>query len=677
MIEEDPLTQSVGFGVIAGAEFLAGIGCVGRAHVDSSPVPSHHCFMTIITAEKISRHYKQEPVFAELSFQIEQGERIGLVGPNGAGKSTLMRVLSGEDPPDTGTISRRSEAQVAKLDQFARFDENQTLIAEARSAMKHLEDWYAAMIEAGEQMASAADEVQRQRWSARYDHFQELLRLHGGYDFDHRIEEVLFGLRFSPADFERPLRTFSGGQQSRVMLAKLLLQSPDLMLLDEPTNHLDIDTTEWLEDFLSRQSTSMVIVSHDRYFLDKTVNKVFELHGGRLSVYPGNYHQYVRLREERQKVTAREAQKQQEAIAHHEDFVRRNKSGQLAKQAKSREKMIARLQQEQVETIGDISGPAMTFGKATRTGDIAVTTKDLAKAFDRTLFEDVSFEIPRGLKVGIIGPNGAGKTTLLRILLGDEPPTSGWAKLGHNVQVGYLEQDLTTLNPKSTPLDVVRPSWQAGEKAETFRALLARFGIGADLAEQKLETLSGGERTRVALARICAHQVNLLVLDEPTNHLDLWARESLENALHDYDGTVLVVSHDRYFLNEVVDQLLIVENGQVKQHLGNYESYQEKKQAQRQEAKPAAKAAAAPAAAKPAATEKRKRKFPFRKTAEIESDISQHEERITELEASLTKPEVYKDGRRVKEISDEIATLRTELEQLLEHWEEAMELNPS
>jgi ATP-binding cassette subfamily F protein 3 len=634
--------------------------------------------MIVCRAEKLSRHYTAEPVFTDLDFQINSGDRIGLVGPNGAGKTTLIRLLSGQDAPDGGALHFHPDAQVALLAQFADFSPEQTLLAEVKSAMSHLEEWHAKMIAAGEAMAATTAADERKNWAHQYDHYQELLRQHGGFEFGHRIEEVLSGLGFREEDFDRPLRTFSGGQRNRVLLGKLLLRSPDLMLLDEPTNHLDIETTEWLEDYLSRQEVAMIIVSHDRYFLDKTVTKVMELHAGRLTLYPGSYEAYIRQREERAIVADRVATKQREAISHYEDFVTKNKYGQLAKQAKSREKMIARLEENLVESVAEIRGPTMTFGAATRTGDIVVSAKGLGKSFGtQTLFTDLSLEVQRGERLGIIGPNGSGKTTLLRILLGEEMPSAGQAKLGHNVKVGYLDQDLATLDPESTPLDAVRPVWRIGEKAEPFRAILARFGIGADLAEKRIATLSGGERTRVALARIFAHEVNVLVLDEPTNHLDLWARESLEKALRAYEGTVLVVSHDRYFLNQVVGRLLALESPKVRLIAGNYERYQELRKQERDARTDSARDEKRNSKAEEKApTNRRKRKFPFRKTQQIEADIATHEATIAGLEAKLTMPDVYKDGRKVREISEELDRLRTALELLLEHWEEAMELNP-
>ena len=628
--------------------------------------------MIVCRLDRVSRHYATETIFDDLSCQVELGDRVGLVGPNGAGKTTMLRLFAGEDNPDTGRVILHPNCRVAYLRQFRDLPQGRTLAEEARQAMKHLEDWYHEMVAAGEAMGSAATPEERKRASHLYDEKQELLRQHGGYDFDHRIEDVLFGLGFTKDQFDRDVATLSGGQQSRVLLAQLLLQSPDLMLLDEPTNHLDIATTQWLEEYLSRQQIGMIIVSHDRMFLDKTINKVFELQGGQLSIYPGNYSQYSELRAERQKVADRQADKQQGEISRLEEFVRKNKAGQLSKQAKSREKAIERLASNDVQRIRDLDAPPIFFGEAPRSGDIVVQTKDLAKGYSETLFEQVNIEIERGQRVGIIGPNGAGKTTLLKILLGEEPATSGHAKLGHNVQVGYLRQEIDDLDPSETCLEAVRPSWKPTEPEQTFRGLLARFGIGADLCENRIRQLSGGQRTRVALAKLCSHEVNLLVLDEPTNHLDLWAVQALEEAIVAYDGTVIVVSHDRSFLNGVCERLYVVENKRVRFIPGNYARYVEIKEAE--EAAAAAKVAEV-AKPKSVAAPKRKRKFPFRKAAEIEADIAKYEQEIADLDKSLQDPAVYTDGRRLTAVTQQQTDLKLQLEQLLAHWEEAMELN--
>lgn len=629
--------------------------------------------MIVCRLEAVSRHYATETIFTDVSCQIGLGDRIGLVGPNGAGKTTLLRVLAGEDPPDTGKVHWMGEASIAYLRQHRDVTPGNTLLQEVRSGMAHLERWYEEMVQAGHQMAEVSDPDEHRRAAKVYDDRQELLHRHGGFDFEHRVEEVLFGLGFREDQFEQDIATMSGGQQSRALLARMLLNSPDLLLMDEPTNHLDIAGTEWLEAYLVRQQMAMVIVSHDRMFLDKTVTKIFEILGGRLSEYPGNYSTYAALRGERQMVLERERTKQSEEIARLEEFVRRNKAGQLSKQAKSREKQIERLKEATIDRIADVHGPAMTFTTGPRTGDIVLSARGLSKSFEEPLFSDVDIEIERGWRIGVIGPNGAGKTTLVRILLGEEPPTSGTARLGHNVRVGFLRQEVDDIDPNETCLEAVRPPSRGHEKAEVFRALLARFGLGEDLADNRVRSLSGGQRSRLALARISARDVNLLVLDEPTNHLDLWACRSLEEALESFDGTVLVVSHDRSFLNAVCQRLLILEYRKVRMITGNYDRYVEiRDAAKRRDAAPAKKESTPPPAA---AAVKRKRKFPFRRSDEIEADISRLEARLAELADSVQSPDVYSDARKLDEATREMDLTRMELDQLLEHWAEAVEMN--
>jgi ATP-binding cassette subfamily F protein 3 len=451
------------------------------------------------------------------------------------------------------------------------------------------------------------------------------------------------------------------------------------MLLDEPSNHLDIDTTRWLEDYLVRQPEAMLIVSHDRYFLDRVVTKIFELHGGRVASYPGNYRAYVRLRQERYEQQLKAWESQREYIEKQEEYIRRVHYGQLHKQAESRKKALDRL--ERVERPTQVTGPHMHFGEVRRSGDVVLQAEDLAKAYDRPLFRDLSFALPRGRRLGIMGPNGSGKTTLLRVLMDDEPPDAGTVQRGHLVEFGYYDQHLKMLPPDKTVLQAVWPDPDPEIDEQRMRDLLARFGITGEQVSQRVGDLSGGERSRVALARLVALGVNVLVLDEPTNHLDLWACDALEQALQEFEGTCLVVSHDRYFLNRVVDQLVVLEgDGRSRVIHGNYDTY-ELMRAQQAEAdgkarkEKAARAAAPPAPAGPPAKVKRKRRFPYRKVEDLEADITAAEMRLREVEALLASPELYRDGERVKETTRAFEETKAQLQQLYEHWEEAVELN--
>lgn len=634
--------------------------------------------MLLMSCSGLSRGFAEGPLFEDLGFELFHGDRVGLVGPNGVGKTTLLRLLAGLDRPDTGEVRLHAGARVAVLQQQPDFAPGRTLFAEARGALDELVAAHDDMVRTTDELARATDDASRKRLAARYDRLNELLHHHDAYNIDHHIEAVLDGLGFGKEDYDRPVETFSGGQQSRLMLAKLLLAAPDVMLLDEPSNHLDLERTQWLESYLSQQNEAMIIVSHDRWFLDKVVTKIFELNRGKLTSYPGNYHAYARLRQERYEVELKTWEAQQEYIAKQEEYIRRVNYGQLAKQAQSRQNQLDKL--ERVERPVLISGPHMHFRPVRRSGDVVFEAERIAKAYDKPLFKDVSFQVRRGQRVGILGPNGCGKTTLLRILLGEEAPDTGVVRQGHLIDCGYYDQHLQTLPPEQ---EAIRAAWPSGDPdmvEQTMRNLLGRFGITGDQVYQKVGAMSGGERSRVALAKLVALNVNVLVLDEPTNHLDLWACESLEEALRAFEGTVLVVSHDRYFLNRVVDMLIVFESdGRVRVISGNYDTYQMLGAAegpassrQRAESGNRVEAKVSTDEAKPA---KRKRRFPYRKVAEIEAEIAALEEQVGQLERLLASPDLYRDGDKVKQTMQAFEETKAKLPPLYEHWEEAVELN--
>jgi len=633
--------------------------------------------MILASATDLGRQYSGDPIFTDLAFDVRAGERIGLVGPNGAGKTTLMRLLAGLDRPDYGSLNIRPGVRVSLLRQEPEYAPDDTAMDVARSGLGSLIDLQAAMEEAAREMAEAEDDADAGRASRRYTELHDRLEHQDAYSVEHRVEEILGGLGFGPAEAKRPARTFSGGQQSRLMLAKLLLESPDLMLLDEPSNHLDIETTAWLENYLARQSVAMVVVSHDRYFLDRVVTKVWELHFGKVEVYPGNYTQYWKLREERAKVLQRQSEKQQDQVDDLKDFIRRWGVGQKAKQAKDREKKLARI--ERVETMTEIVGPRMGFGEVERSGDIVVEARKVAKAYDNLLFKDFDLAVLREQCIGVMGPNGAGKSTLLKILIGREKADAGEVKLGHKVQVGYYDQGLEALPPETPVVRAVWPGDDPGWTESEVRGLLGRFGLSGELATQVVGKLSGGEKGKAALARLAATGANLLVMDEPTNHLDIWSCEALERSIKEFAGTVLVVSHDRYFLNQVADRLVVVADGKAKVIEGDYETYQ---RLAKQEADAAAAkvAAAAPAAAKadaPAVSRsgKPRRKFPYRKAPDIEREIGEVEAEVAESERQLSLPETWKDAATAKSVQARYDERKAALATLYEHWEEALELN--
>jgi ATP-binding cassette subfamily F protein 3 len=637
--------------------------------------------MLLLSCSRLARGFDEGPLFSDLGFELYAGERVGLVGPNGVGKTTLMRLLAGLDRPDDGEVRLHAGARAALLRQDPELDLQRPLFEDARSALDALVAAHDDMVRTAEALARATDEAEKNSLAARYDRLNEMLRHQDAYNVDHHVEHVLEGLGFRPEDYDRPLGTFSGGQQRRLMLAKLLLAAPDVMLLDEPSNHLDIGATRWLEDYLVRQPEAMLIVSHDRYFLDKVVTKVFELNGGRLTSYPGNYQAYWKLRQQRYEHELKAWEAQQEYIAKQEDYIRRVHYGQLHKQAQSRRKALDRLERVGRPTM--IETPHMHFGAVRRSGDVVLEAEDLGKSYDRPLLEGLNFSLKRGQRLGIMGPNGSGKTTLLRVLMGDEEPDRGEVQRGHLVEFGYYDQHLKALADDKPLIRAVWPGEDPDASEQIMRDLLGRFGLVGDQVYQRVGELSGGERSRAALARLVAQGANVLVLDEPTNHLDLWACDALEQALQDFEGSAIVVSHDRYFLNRVVDLLVVLEGDGVCRVIhGNYDTY-ERMRALQEEAKASAPvkkqpevepARVPPTSAQPAKV-KRKRRFPYRKVEDLEADIAAQEAALRELEKQMASPDLYRDGDRVKETTRAFEETKVRLAQLYEHWEEAVELN--
>ena len=635
--------------------------------------------MILVSANGLGRQYAGDPIFNDLAFEVRAGDRIGLVGPNGAGKTTLMKLLDRSEQPEYGQLYVRPGVRVSLLRQQPDFGPDETLMSVARSGLASLLDLQREMEEAAQEMAEAEDDAERARATRRYDELHDQLQHQDAYSIEHRVEEILSGLGFPRGDFGRAARTFSGGQQSRMMLAKLLLESPDLMLLDEPSNHLDIATTAWLENYLARQSVAMVVVSHDRYFLDKVVTKVWELHEGKIEAYPGNYSQYWRLRTEKAKVMERQAERQAEKIADLEAYIRKYGAGQRAKQAKDREKKLGRI--ERVETMRDIVGPVMGFGEVERAGDIVIEGRQLSKAYDKPLFHDLNVQILRGQCVGVMGPNGAGKSTLLKTLIGREKADHGEVRIGHKVHIGYHDQGLESLAPQTSVLRAVWPEDDPDWVQEDVRDVLARFGLSGEIVFQTVGQLSGGEKAKAALARLSATGANLLVMDEPTNHLDIWSCEALERSIKEFEGTVLVVSHDRYFLNQVADRIIVVEGGKARVIEGDYETYQRiaQQEAEAAQAKAAASAAAAANAdgkgGEKAKAEKRKRKFPYRKSADLEREIAEAEVEVAGLEDLLGQPDTWRDPVKARTTQQRHEDLKATLARLYEHWEEAVEFN--
>ena len=636
--------------------------------------------MLLLTATDLSRQFDREPVFKGVTFDLRSGERVGLVGPNGTGKTTLMHCLTGKEHPDTGGVTMPKDADIGLLAQEAHFPPGRTLIEEVKAGLKHLYDLHRESEELGHKMAEVWEGPEAEKLHKRFDYVQEALTRHDAFELDYKVDEVLTGLGFTPDQHDMELESMSGGQRSRAILARLLLSSPDVMLLDEPTNHLDIAGTEWLESFLPRHPGAVLLVSHDRYFLDAVTTRTLELWAGTLSDYKGNFSTYRAQRDERVKVLERTAGKQAEEIARTEKFIAKNKAGQKTKQAQSREKKLAKMERVEVP-VYDERGPAMSFGAADRTGDLVLEAKGLSKTYDDlTLFKNVSLRVGRGDRVGLVGPNGCGKTTLIRCLLDEEAVDAGTVRLGAGVKVGYFDQRLDSVPPDMTAVEAVRPPDAHVFNPGPARGQLARFGVRGEMAEMKVGAMSGGEKTRVALARLAVSDANVLVLDEPTNHLDLWSRDALERALKAFEGTLLFVSHDRFFMDQIADRVLVRElNGEGepvwREHEGNYSEYAAFRAGR--DAELAAEREQAPAPAKqsggsPSASNAKAKKFPYRKPEAIEADIAETEAHIAELERKMSDPAVLKNGGKIRRVRDDHADAKAELSRLWEHLEEVM-----
>jgi ATP-binding cassette subfamily F protein 3 len=638
--------------------------------------------MILLDAVDVRKRYGPDPVLEGVTFELRPGDRVGLVGPNGSGKTTLLRILAGKDDADAGTCQLHPTARLGYLEQQPVFEPGRTLYDEARSALADLLSLQHEAEAVAKMIGEASDPAEHKRLANRYDHLQHELHCQDAYNLDHRIEQVLDGLRFRREASDQPVASLSGGEQNRLMLAKLLLAQPNVMILDEPSNHLDIDATEWLEGFLVESSAAMIVVSHDRYFLDKVTNRTLELFAGTVDSYTGNFSAYWTQKADRVLVERRTYEKQQIEIEKTKDFIRRNHYGQKHAQAEDRRKKLERI--ELVPPPREIVAPPMSFPSASRGGDIVVRAEGVAKTYDRPLFHDVSVDIVRGERWALLGPNGCGKTTLLRCLLGLVEPDKGQINVGQGIVLGYFDQQLAELPDDMLVVDAIRPKHKQLNEQQR-RSLLARFGITGDTALQTVGSLSGGERCRAALARLAGAEANFLVLDEPTNHLDLWARDALEKAVAEFDGTVLFVSHDRYFVNRAADHLLMMDSDRIRVIEGNYDTYQQLLAGVNEPpppANPSAKGdnkslsrAATGSVQRPPAKPVKKRRFEFRKVRDIEDEIVKREALVEEYHRELAEPSVVRDGQMVRQIKAQIEEEKAALKNLYEHWDEATDLN--
>src|SRR5438067_12138677 len=596
--------------------------------------------MPIVSVIQVSKSYGAERIFDSVSFQINENDRIGLVGPNGAGKSTLLNIIARREEPDEGSVALTRNTRIGYLPQVVDFQPENTLREEMLTVFADVHSWENELSELALALASPAaheDIDLHEKLLQRYADLQVRFEHAGGYTYENRVDQVLDGLGFTREQQQSPVFQLSGGQQTRAALGKLLFQEADLLLLDEPTNHLGLKALEWLETYLLNWKGAMVVVAHDRYFLDKVVSRTIEMAFARIEEYHGNYTKYLRLREERMERRLREYEAQQAHIAHTEEFIRRYKAGQRSRDARGRQKLLDRL--ERVERPQDFPEMHFEFSPIMDSGLVVVSTQKLTVGYisptkERTeLVRVADLELLRGDYVGLLGPNGSGKTTLLRTIIGELPPVSGQVHLGHNVRVGYYSQTHAGLNAERSIIDEIRQASVLSE--EGARTFLGRFLFSGEDVFKPIGTLSGGERSRVALAKLTLQGSNFLILDEPTNHLDLPSRQFLEEVLGEFEGTLLFVSHDRYFIDRLATKVWVIEDGVLIPYMGNYTGYRTGKQALVLDVPSSIKndSKAESSSVKPASTAvkssaRKSAKVKVRTLEDVEAEIEEAEERV-------------------------------------------------
>ncbi len=629
--------------------------------------------MTQLRVEKVGKYYDGLPVFTGISLAVGRGDRLGIVGPNGAGKSTLLRIMAGQLHPDEGTVATLGErVSRAMMSQEADFDPERTVFGSVMEAFDDLQRLESSLRRMEMDIARAEEGVERSRLLENYGRVMTAFEDAGGYGIEARAREILGGLGFPEEVLERPVGTFSGGEQVRLALAQALLAEPDILMLDEPTNHLDLESSEWLEEFLRGYAGAVVVVSHDRYFLDRVARSILEIHGGRAEIYNGNYTDYMAQREARHELQMKRYRRQQEEIERLEDFVRRYGAGQRAREAQDRQKKIDRI--ERIEPPPDSPDGMGLVLRAPRSGHEVLRTRGLRIVKgEHTLVRDLDLDLYRGQRIALLGPNGAGKTSLLRVLVGEEAPAAGDVSYGVGVSAGYFPQDLAFPDEELSVVDELRRGFP-GMVISEVRNYLARFGFTGEEVFDPVHTLSGGERTRLHLARLALLEATLLVLDEPTNHLDLGARESLEDALEAFDGTVIFVTHDRYFVDRLATELWVLKDAEIEGYLGGYSEYRRRMaaavardKAARNESPGSGRGRRRDRSTTPSRP-KRSRAQP-EDLSSLEARIAALEAEREELAAALGDPDSYQEGGGAKPVA-RYRELESELVDLYDRWEE-------
>lgn len=630
--------------------------------------------MIILSAQHIAKSFGVNAVLRDVSLTVQQGDRIGLVGVNGCGKSTLMRILAGLDAQDGGEISLVRGLRVGYLAQQNMVTSGETVWNELQKVYEQVFAMEKKLRELEDEMAHAHTDAQRfAQLSADYDRLTQRFEEADGYSWKSMVSGVLNGLGFKPAQYDQCVDSLSGGEQTRLCLARLLLQKPDLLLLDEPTNHLDMETLQWLENYLAAYKGSVLVISHDRYFLDHVCTGIVEILMGASEQYNGNYTRYIAQRQERfesrmraYEIQQKEIERQQAIIARYRMF-NREKS---IRAAESREKALDRM--EKLEKPVDERAIRFSFEARRRTGKDVLQLTEISKSFgEKHLFHDLTLRVRAGDRVALIGPNGVGKSTLIKIIVGEEQPDTGFIRYGSNVDIGYYDQHQSTLHADKTALDEIWDRFPQMEQSNV-RGALGMFLFTGDDVFKPIHTLSGGEKGRVALTALMLRKDNLLLLDEPTNHLDMDSREVLEDALTDFGGTIITVSHDRYFINRIANRIIEMQPDGVTEYIGNYDDYIERKN------RPVAVEVEAGKTKTELEKEKRREKLSRQalrqlkiRAQEAEKAVGVKETEIAELEAQMADPSLYSDAQKSADVQRAYQKAQQALQTLYEQWEAA------
>jgi len=613
----------------------------------------------------VSKSFASQDILRDVGFQINPSEKIGLIGANGAGKTTLLKLIAGAYEPDSGSVSRRSQLEIGSLDQIPDFREDISVLEEGLRAFEHLRRIEAAMRELEHVIA----ETPAREVLDRYSQLQHEFELKGGYSYRARTEAALLGVGFSKDALDQASRSLSGGEKNRLALAKLLLSNAELLLLDEPTNHLDIKSIEWLERFLRETNKTLVIVSHDRFFLDRVVGRILEISGTTIQDYRGNYTYYLKDRSERFARQQKEWELQSEWIERQEDYIRRNIAGQKTKQAQSRRKLLARVKplEKPKSTSAKVK---FRFLPVERSGRYVLAARNLSVGYEgHPLLDSFEFEVQRGERWAILGPNGSGKTTLLRTLIGARSPLEGELEWNQSLDIGYYDQQLQDLRLDGAVLDEIR-ELDPGATDGELRSFLAQFLFSGDDVFKSVAQLSGGEKSRLMLARIIYANPQLLALDEPTNHLDIASREALETALIEYPGTILFVTHDRYLVQKIATHLIYIEDGKphVFDRLSAFEEWLENGEQQASHPHPALRDGLPQGERR--GLSKNKREQLEKAVAQVENKIAAVEDEIAQLELSFQNPTTGTDWESThRRYADLKVILQQLYEDLARHWE--------